>query len=133
MKMTLWQAERLAKWMRAHDDPADQTLNTAHVKLTDGADGTIEAVTEAGARLVMWHDGSDVTDEYPPTPIDEEIVTGMRVHEVSDGELAASSPEYAAELKRRELARLEGEFAAAGGRGVELAERIDALRAELSA
>lgn len=33
--------------------------------------------------------------------------------------------------KREELARLEAEFAAAGGRGVELADRIDALRAEL--
>jgi len=32
---------------------------------------------------------------------------------------------------REELAQLEAEFARAGGRGVELAERIDELRAEL--
>jgi len=35
-------------------------------------------------------------------------------------------------VKREELAALETEFEAAGGRGVELADRIDALRAEVA-
>ena len=35
------------------------------------------------------------------------------------------------EMKRQELYRLVVEFEAAGGRGVDLAERIDALREEL--
>lgn len=35
-------------------------------------------------------------------------------------------------VKRQRLAELEAEFEAAGGRGVELADEIDALRSELS-
>lgn len=37
------------------------------------------------------------------------------------------------ESKREELNRLEAAFAEAGGRGVELADRIDALRADIEA
>lgn len=70
LKLSLWQAEELARWVRANDDPTDDTLSTAHVALTeleDDGERMVEAVTEAGARIVLWHDGSDVTSDYPAT------------------------------------------------------------------
>jgi hypothetical protein len=73
-RLNIWQAATLAEWLAKHDDPADDTLNTAYVTLrairgegvapTDEAEA-VEAVTDAGRRLVIASDGTGATDDYP--------------------------------------------------------------------
>ena len=90
-----------------------------------------------------------ITVEYDEDPDDEMIEYRLRnVARMAagngmlsgDGELTVDSWDCDVKIgasedtdaeARAELARLEAQFAAAGGRGVELAEQIDELRAEL--
>lgn len=67
-RLNIWQLEAIVEWMRAHDDPSDDTLNTAYVvlkRIPAVDENVVQATTEAGERIVVFSDGSDVTDEYP--------------------------------------------------------------------
>lgn len=73
IKLNVWQAEELARIMRAHDDevttanPDDDTLQSAYAELAvvDEGNGVLTVKHETGAYHAIWSDGTDCTDEYP--------------------------------------------------------------------
>jgi hypothetical protein len=59
-----------------------------------------------------------------------DFYSALAAMEAEDLALSADNPDS---VKRQQLAELEAQFDTAGGRGIDLAEQIDSLRAELSA
>lgn len=73
LTINIWQARRVVEVLEAIDqgrDPGDDSLNTAYaeieLKLVDG-ERILTLKSEAGPYAAIWHDGTDVTDEYPET------------------------------------------------------------------
>jgi hypothetical protein len=71
LKLNVWQVQELARLMSAHDDATQDpnNLGSAYADITSTeVDGEWLIVVrwENGGRAVIWHDGTDLTDEYPP-------------------------------------------------------------------